>query len=118
MRLFEVQTGGEPIRMAPVALGAQPMGSTMPEETAFACLEAFCEWGKRIGTPVCLDTARVYSSWLPGGDGTSERTIGRWLSRSGNRNRVVLSTKGGHPAEDGLPRLDKENLRRDLSESL
>lgn len=51
------------------------MGSTMPEETAFACLDAFCQWGESRGAPVCVDTARVYSSWIPGGDGTSlERT--------------------------------------------
>ena len=31
---------------------------------------------------------------------------------------MVLSTKGGHPAEPGLPRLDRESLRRDLAESL
>ena len=118
MRILEVKTGGRPVQMAPIALGAQPMGSTMPEETAFACLDAFCQWGESRGAPVCVDTARVYSSWIPGGDGTSERTIGRWLSRSGNREKVVLSTKGGHPAEPGLPRLDRESLRRDLAESL
>ena len=92
MRILEVKTGGRPVQMAPIALGAQPMGSTMPEETAFACLDAFCQWGESRGAPVCVDTARVYSSWIPGGDGTSERTIGRWLSRSGNREKVVLST--------------------------
>ena len=88
MRILEVKTGGRPVQMAPIALGAQPMGSTMPEETAFACLDAFCQWGESRGAPVCVDTARVYSSWIPGGDGTSERTIGRWLSRSGNREKV------------------------------
>ena len=118
MRILEVKTGGRPVQMAPIALGAQPMGSTMPEETAFACLDAFCQWGESRGAPVCVDTARVYSSWIPGGDGTSERTIGRWLSRIVNREKVVLSTKGGHPAEPGLPRLDRESLRRDLAESL
>ena len=118
MRIFEVKTANRLLQMAPIALGAQPMGSTMPEDVAFACLDVFASWGEQMGMSVCLDTARIYSSWLPGGDGTSEKTIGRWLNRSGRRDRVIISTKGCHPDEQKRSRLDRDSLRQDLSESL
>jgi aryl-alcohol dehydrogenase-like predicted oxidoreductase len=59
----------------------------------------------------------VYSVWLPGNSGgESEAIIGRWLSRPGNRERVVLSTKvGQHPAAPGLSR---KSIRKGVEASL
>src|SRR5436309_2124616 len=55
-----------------------------------------------------LDTADVYSRWAPGNHGgESESIIGRWLKRSGRRDRVVVATKVGlemGPADKGLSR--------------
>jgi aryl-alcohol dehydrogenase-like predicted oxidoreductase len=43
-----------------------------------------------------IDTADVYSAWVPGHvGGESEALIGRWLKRSGKRDRVVIATKVG-----------------------
>lgn len=104
--------------MAPIALEPSPWLHHAGGNRLCLPVAISASGEKAAVRPVCSGTARVYSSWIPGGDGTSERTIGRWLSRSGNREKVVLSTKGGHPAEPGLPRLDRESLRRDLAESL
>jgi aryl-alcohol dehydrogenase-like predicted oxidoreductase len=55
-----------------------------------------------------VDTADVYSKWIPGHTGgESEAIIGRWLQRSGRRDDVVVATKVGMemaPAEKGLSR--------------
>ncbi len=57
-----------------------------------------------------IDTARVY--------GLSENSLGRWLEKPGNRERIVLLSKCGHPAEDGTRRVNAREMRRDLETSL
>ena len=48
-----------------------------------------------------VDTADVYSRWVPGhAGGESETILGKWLRQSGKRNRVVLATKVGKPMGD------------------
>jgi aryl-alcohol dehydrogenase-like predicted oxidoreductase len=53
-----------------------------------------------------IDTADVYSRWVPGhSGGESETLIGRWLSRRGGRDKVIVATKCGMdmgPAGQGL----------------
>jgi aryl-alcohol dehydrogenase-like predicted oxidoreductase len=50
-----------------------------------------------------IDTADVYSAWVPGHrGGESEETIGAWLRESGKRDRVQIATKVGMlPGEGG-----------------
>ncbi len=44
----------------------------------------------------CIDTADVYSRWAPPKQGgESETLIGKWLKRTGKRDRIVLATKVG-----------------------
>lgn len=67
-----------------------------------------------------MDTARVYASWLQGGDGASEKTIGEFLKSEGLRETAIIATKGGHPPLDDMhnPRINKLELTKDLNESL
>jgi aryl-alcohol dehydrogenase-like predicted oxidoreductase len=44
-----------------------------------------------------LDTARVYSDWIPGERSRSERIIGDYLAERKSRDRWLIGTKGGHP---------------------
>ena len=85
----------------PLALGTNVFGWTVGAPTALEVLDVFAGDGGRV-----VDTADVYSAWLPGNvGGESEAIIGRWLSRPGNRERVVVSTKcGQHPDAPGLTR--------------
>lgn len=77
-------------------LGGNVFGWTADEATSFAILDAFAEGGG-----VMIDTADVYSAWVPGHKGgESETVIGRWLERSGRsrgngRDKVVIATKVG-----------------------
>ena len=88
-------------RPFPLALGTNVFGWTVGAPTALEVLDLFADDGGRV-----VDTADIYSAWLPGNSGgESEAIIGRWLARPGNRDRVVLSTKcGQHPDAPGLSR--------------
>lgn len=71
-----------------------------------------------------IDTAHVYSNWVPGERARSERIIGDWLAKSKKRNQIVLMTKGGHPeivpdaANFGKTRLAYNDMLSDLEHSL
>jgi aryl-alcohol dehydrogenase-like predicted oxidoreductase len=67
-----------------------------------------------------IDTAHVYSNWIPGEICRSEKLIGRWLKSTGSRDRVVLGTKGAHPelATMHISRLSPAEITQDLNESL
>lgn len=97
-----------------LCLGTALLG-TAGDGPAFELLDAFVERGGRR-----IDTARVYSDWVPGEIGRSERVIGDWMRRRGNRDAIVLATKGGHPRLDGTgkARLSRREIRSDLEASL
>jgi len=83
--------GSSGIEVAPLAFGANVFGWTVDEPTAGVLLDAFVDHGFNL-----VDTADVYSKWAPGNSGgESEAAIGRWLKRSGKRDRVVIATKVG-----------------------
>jgi aryl-alcohol dehydrogenase-like predicted oxidoreductase len=86
--------GSSDLEIAPLALGGNVFGWTADEETSFAVLDAFVDAGGTM-----IDTADVYSAWVPGHKGgESETVIGRWLKRSGKRDQVVIATKVGFRA--------------------
>ena len=84
--------GSSGIEVAPLALGGNVFGWTADEETSFRILDAFVDAGGNM-----VDTADVYSAWVPGHEGgESETVIGRWLKRDpSKRDKVVIATKVG-----------------------
>lgn len=83
--------GASGFEVAPLALGGNVFGWTVDEPTSFLLLDAFVDRGFNL-----VDTADVYSKWAPGNrGGESEAILGRWLKRSGKRERVVVATKVG-----------------------
>ena len=60
-----------------------------------------------------VDTAHIY-----GRDGASERGLGQWLAASGNRDRIVVITKGAHHDAEWKPRVRPEVIAQELQESL
>lgn len=90
--------GATDLRIAPLVLGGNVFGWTADEATSFAVLDAFVAGGGTM-----IDTADMYSVWVPGHEGgESERIIGAWLKRSGQRERVQIATKVGMlPGEGG-----------------
>jgi aryl-alcohol dehydrogenase (NADP+) len=90
-------------------LGTMTFGHESDEETSHAQLDRFVERG---GTFV--DTADVYTH------GRSEEIIGRWLAKSGARDRLVIATKGRFSMGDGPNDvgLSRTHLGRALDASL
>ena len=84
--------GRSGLMVAPVVLGGNVFGWTADEAASFAVLDAATEAGLNA-----IDTADVYSRWVPGHQGgESEAVIGRWLrARPGKRDSVVIITKVG-----------------------
>src|SRR3954454_20237940 len=78
----------------PLCLGGNVFGWTADEENSFAVLDAYADGGGNF-----VDTANSYLV----NHGDSERIIGRWLARSGQRDRMVIATKvGGGKAKRNL----------------
>lgn len=94
-----------------IGLGCGRLGSTYTDELSVNLLDTFYEGGGTL-----LDTARSYSPWENNGRGKSEACIGRWMERKGNRDNIVIVTKGG--IVDNKINNTRENLDRELAESL
>lgn len=90
--------GATDLHIAPLVLGGNVFGWTADEATSFAVLDAFVAGGGTM-----IDTADVYSAWVPGHKGgESESVIGAWLKQSGKRDQVQVATKVGMlPGEGG-----------------
>ncbi|MBL8544280.1 MAG: aldo/keto reductase [Hyphomonadaceae bacterium] len=85
------ELGRSGIKITPLMLGGNVFGWTADEAASFAVMDAFVDQGGNA-----IDTADVYSSWVPGHEGgESERVIGAWLKRSGKRDKVLIATKVG-----------------------
>ncbi len=84
-------TGNPAIAGIPLVLGGNVFGWTADRDTSFAVLDAFYEAGGRM-----IDTADVYSAWVPGHKGgESETVLGLWLESRGVRADMRIHTKTG-----------------------
>lgn len=102
------------IKVPALTYGAADFERHDNDENYFKFLDKYLEFGGW-----CIDTARVYCDWLEGGHNASESVVGRWLESRNCRDKVVIATKGGHPAMDSSEsRLSREELTKDLNESL
>ncbi len=105
------QTG---LHIHPLVLGGNVFGWTADEATSFDVLDAFVAGGGN-----CIDTADVYSAWVPGHHGgESETVIGNWLARRGRRDDVIIATKVGWEAAPDRKGLKREYILRSVEESL
>jgi aryl-alcohol dehydrogenase-like predicted oxidoreductase len=83
--------GNSGIAIAPLMFGGNVFGWTVDEAMSFKLLDAFVGAGFDA-----IDTADVYSKWVPGHrGGESEAILGKWLKARGNRDKVVIATKVG-----------------------
>ena len=102
MTLEKRPLGRSGLSTAPLVLGGNVFGWTADEATSFSILDRFVDLGFNL-----VDTANSYSTWVPGhAGGESETIIGKWLAKTGKRDRVLIATKVGMPmqGEQGLKR--------------
>ena len=106
--------GNSGIEVSPLALGGNVFGWTVDEPTAYDILDAFVAAGFNL-----IDTADTYSRWVPGNKGgESETIIGKWLKRSGNREKVIIATKVGSEMGPNRKGLAKSYILHAVEESL
>jgi aryl-alcohol dehydrogenase-like predicted oxidoreductase len=106
--------GRSGLQVSPLAFGGNVFGWTVDEALSFRLLDAWLDAGFNF-----VDTADVYSSWVPGhSGGESETIIGKWLRQTGKRNRVVLATKVGKPMGEGRKGLSPAYIRDAVDASL
>jgi aryl-alcohol dehydrogenase-like predicted oxidoreductase len=106
--------GRSGLQVSPLAFGGNVFGWTVDEALSFRLLDAWLDAGFNF-----IDTADVYSAWVPGHTGgESEAIIGKWFRQSGKRNRVVLATKVGMAMGDGRKGLSPAYIRDEVEASL
>lgn len=98
-----------------IVLGTDRFGSEVSREDSFALMDYFFENGGNL-----FDTAHIYADWASDIKSVSEKTVGAWIKARGNRHKVLISTKGGHPNLDSMnvSRLSRTEILSDLEGSL
>lgn len=106
--------GRSDLSVAPLAFGGNVFGWTADESTSFQLLDAFVDADFNL-----IDTADVYSKWVPGNQGgESETIIGKWLKKSGKRDQVIIATKLGSEMAPDKKGLSKAYMQRAVDASL
>ena len=94
------------LKVSALCLGGNTFGWTTDQKASEAVLDAYLEVGGNF-----IDTADVYSRWVPGNKGgESETALGTWMAARRNRQAVIMATKvcgpmGPGPNDAGLSRL-------------
>ena len=106
--------GSSGLEISPLVFGGNVFGWTADEPSSFKLLDAFVAAGFNA-----IDTADVYSKWAPGhSGGESETILGKWLKRSGNRDKVIIATKVGMEMGPGKKGLSRSYILRAAEDSL
>lgn len=105
--------GKSDLNIAPIVFGGNVFGWTIDEAKSFEILDHFIGNGFN-----CIDTADVYSRWVPGNKGgESETIIGNWLKKHGKRHDVIIGTKVGSDMGQGKS-LKKDYIINQVEHSL
>jgi aryl-alcohol dehydrogenase-like predicted oxidoreductase len=97
-----------------ICLGGNVYGWTVPEAEAFRQLDVALDVGLNF-----VDTADVYSRWVPGNKGgDSETIIGKWFAKTGKRKDVILATKVGMEMGEGKEGLKAAYIHQAVEDSL
>lgn len=106
--------GRSGLTVPPLCFGCNVFGWTVDESASFRLLDTVLDHGLNF-----LDTADVYSRWVPGhSGGESETIIGKWMKARGNRGRIILATKVGMDMGDGKVGLKPDYIARAVEDSL
>lgn len=112
MKLRELGQSG--LAIPPLVFGGNVFGWSADEAESFRLLDALLDAGIN-----CIDTADVYSRWVPGHvGGESETLIGKWLKKTGKRSQVIIATKAGMDMGNGHKGLSAVYIEQALERSL
>lgn len=106
--------GRSGLEVSPVCFGGNVFGWTLDEATSFEILDAFIAAGGNF-----IDTADVYSTWVPGNQGgESETILGKWLKQRRHRHQVVIATKVGNDMGSKGKGLSRSHIIQGVEDSL
>jgi aryl-alcohol dehydrogenase-like predicted oxidoreductase len=109
-----VKLGKSDLEVPVLCLGGNVYGWTLPEAESLRQLDAALEAGLNF-----IDTADVYSRWLPGHTGgESETILGKWLAKGNKRSNVILATKVGLEMGEGKKGLSAAYIEQAVEASL
>ncbi len=78
-------------QVSALCLGTMYFGARENQHVSFDLLDRYVAAGGRF-----LDTANIYATWIPGGQGgESETLLGNWLRQRGDRSKMFIATKVG-----------------------
>lgn len=109
-----IPLGNSALQVSKICFGGNVFGWTLDEQQSFQVLDAFAAAGFNF-----IDTADVYSAWVPGNQGgESEKIIGNWMKSRGNRQDIVVATKVGMEMGNGSKGLAPSYIRTAVEDSL
>jgi aryl-alcohol dehydrogenase-like predicted oxidoreductase len=112
--MHKSRLGNTGLEVPAIMLGGNVFGWTVSESDSFRLLDRALDAGLNF-----IDTADLYSRWVPGhSGGESETILGKWLARNGKRDQVILATKVGMDMGDGKQGLSPGYIRRAVEDSL
>ncbi len=117
------ELGQSNLKVSPITLGTMTWGEQNTEADAHAQIDMALDHGVNL-----IDTAEMYPV-PPRAEtqGLTERYLGSWLKKSGNRERVMVATKATGPARKphnprhvrgGINNFDRKGLTEALNGSL
>jgi aryl-alcohol dehydrogenase-like predicted oxidoreductase len=114
MLMDKRRLGRSDLMVSTLCLGGNVFGWTADEATSFKLLDSYVGAGLNF-----IDTADVYSTWVPGHrGGESETIIGQWMKSRGNRSQLVIATKVGSEMGPNQKGLSKSYIRSAVEDSL
>lgn len=108
------QLGNSGLSLPPIMFGGNVFGWTADEPTSFRLLDHMIAAGL-----TAIDTADMYSSWVPGHQGgESETVIGNYLAQRGGRDKLIIATKVGMMTGADGKKLSKPTIEAAVNASL
>jgi aryl-alcohol dehydrogenase-like predicted oxidoreductase len=112
--MLKRRLGRTDLDVSVLCFGGNVFGWTTDLAQSAAVLDAFVEAGGNF-----VDSADVYSRWVPGNNGgESEVILGQWMKDRGNRADIVVATKLGSPMGEGKQGLSRQYMVRAVEDSL
>jgi aryl-alcohol dehydrogenase-like predicted oxidoreductase len=112
--MLKRRLGRTDLDVSVLCFGGNVFGWTTDAAQSAAVLDAFMEAGGNF-----VDSADVYSRWVPGNSGgESEVILGQWMKDRGNRKDVIVATKLGSPMGEGKQGLSRTYMVQAVEDSL
>jgi aryl-alcohol dehydrogenase-like predicted oxidoreductase len=109
-----VKLGKSDLEVPVICFGGNVFGWTVSEADSFRLLDTALEAGLNF-----IDTADVYSRWIPGHTGgESETILGKWMATGSKRSNVILATKLGLEMGEGKKGLKPAYIEQAVEDSL